>query len=99
MIGIFSRQMVCTDLAVTPDCAGDGEEGGGGFEAGHGPAQPLVPHTEAESAAVHVEDHGEGVRHRPAVLTTQARGEVVAHLKNDTILLKMTKVFQDFSVS
>ena len=76
------RWFVSTDLAVTPDCAGDGEEGGGGLEASHGPAQPLVPHTEAETAAVHVENHGEGVRHRPAVLTAQARGEVLAHLEN-----------------
>ena len=82
--------MVCTDLAVTPDCAGDGEEGGGGFKASHGPAQPLIPHTEAESAAVHVEDHGEGVRHRPAMLTTQASGEVFAHLYNAMLIFYFT---------
>ena len=78
---------------MTPDCAGDGEEGGGGFEASHGPAQPLIPHTEAESAAVHVEDHGEGVRHRPAMLTTQASGEVFAHLYSVYILHNVTSDF------
>ena len=75
-------QIYCiTDLAVTPDGAGDGEEGAGGLEAGHGPAQPLVPHPEAEAAPVHVEHHGEGVRHRPAVMTSaQTRGEMLTNL-------------------
>ena len=88
-----NRWLICADLAVTPDCAGDGEKGDGGFKASHGPAQPLVPHTEAESAAVHVEDHGEGVRHRPSVLTTQARGEMLAHLYNVDILRNITSDF------
>ena len=65
---------------MAPDCAGDGEEGGRSLETGHGPAQPLVPHTEAEVAALHVEDHDEGVGHGPAVGAAQARGEVLPHL-------------------
>lgn len=66
---------------MTPDCAGDGEEGGGGLEAGHRPAEPLVPHPEAEAAPVHVQHHGEGVRHRPPVMTSaHAGGEMLANL-------------------
>ena len=87
-MGSFERENIyqwnewCTDLAVSPDCAGDGEEGGGGLEPGHGPAQPLVTHLEAEAAPVHVEDHGEGVRHRPAVMTSaQTRGEMLTYLE------------------
>ena len=68
---------------MAPDCAGDGKDGGGGQETSHGPAQPLVPHTEAEAAKVHVQDHGEGGGHGPAVVgvAAQARGVVLAHLE------------------
>ena len=50
---------------MSPDGTGDGVERGGGLEAGHCPAQPLVLHRVAEDAALHVENHGKGVGDGP----------------------------------
>ena len=60
-----ATQVPQLDLALSPDGADHGEERTVRLEVVVGPAQELLTHSKAQTAAVHVEDHREDIRDSP----------------------------------
>ena len=71
---------------MAPDSAGDWVEWSHGLDASDRPAEPLVPHHVAEAALVHVQQHGEGVRHSPLVVVGHRGGVVAARLDTHVVV-------------